>query len=843
MSLERMGLGGVLSMDVGSAVSAMGSAGHASQALAAAVQGVSPAADRAGTAVTGMGQKALRGARETQSAADQVSTAISKLGGVATGVGVAFAPLTAVFGLGFSQAVAFEKQMSAVGAVSLGTAAEMAILETQAKHLGATTTFTATQAAEGMENLSRAGATTKEIGEGIAGVLNAAAADSIDLATSADIVSRVIKGMNLSFSESNRVADVLALASARTNTDMVGLGESFKYAAAASRVMKIDLETTASLLGLAADAGLRGSIGGTSFAAMLNKLAAPSEKANSWLQANTIQFNKMADGGLDIVSVIKQVNMAMEAETDIVKKAAIANELFGDRGQKAFNAFSAAIDTGKIDSLLKELQGAEGTAAMMAQKRLDNFDGAMKLLTSAWEGFNIETMSAFLDPFADNIKFITTGISNVNAVLAELNGVGTMTNEEMVVKYGETWVNIAFGIADGFRWMMTTMGEVKAELLDGLSYFTDGATPDMIRSITKIVVITAMIGAALAPVLLGFGAAALLITTAVIPAVSGVVTVVEGVALAMSSWGAPLLLAFALFRNEGESVGDTLMRAFGGVRDLIAWITENVVMPFATSFLTHVIPYVSEAVRHITSFFGTVREYVAQVLGGIIQGFQFLRPFFSGLFSLLGNIIGTFVEYAIMGFRAILNAVQPILQVVKEVALFMIEYVVNSILDTVKAMVKLADAIGKSDWVPAGFREFAKQGRFSIDNMLASTTFNQIGIESPTVAPNNLNAASTAALAKAATDKEAGKSKSPPVDVNVNLEDKRQLDIHACTTITGRSTSKRYTSATASRRRHGSVGRLPSKAPCRSADLEVSDAYHRGRSRHSPYDSGQRSWS
>src|SRR5690606_28675336 len=109
------------------------------------------------------------------------------------------------------------------------------------KRLGATTKFTATEAAEAMEIMARAGFKNEEILAGVGGVLDAAAASGLEMAEVSNHVSNVLKGMGLEASQATRVADVLALASARTKSSIGSLGESMKNVASTARQFNIPL--------------------------------------------------------------------------------------------------------------------------------------------------------------------------------------------------------------------------------------------------------------------------------------------------------------------------------------------------------------------------------------------------------------------------------------------------------------------------------------------------------------------------------------------------------------------------------------------------------------------------
>jgi hypothetical protein len=162
-------------------------------------------------------RSAERGLKDLDNVANKFFSGLKTGGLVVAGAAVATgAALANLAGPGMD----FEQQIANVGAVSLMTRDQIADLEAKAKELGATTKFTATQAAEGMELMGKAGFTNQEILQGIGGILNAAAAEGAELAETAGHVSNVLKGMGLAATEATRVADVLTLASARTNSSI-----------------------------------------------------------------------------------------------------------------------------------------------------------------------------------------------------------------------------------------------------------------------------------------------------------------------------------------------------------------------------------------------------------------------------------------------------------------------------------------------------------------------------------------------------------------------------------------------------------------------------------------------
>ena len=309
MSLENVGLGGVLTFDEKAAVSGRTNAGSAADKFVGQFGAITNVAKEVGA---GMGQMA----------------------GAVGSFGVAALPATAILGAGTNIAIDFEKQMSAVGAVSQASAEDMARLTKTAKQFGASTAFSATQAGQGLELLALGGFSTQESIDALGPTLSAAAADGIELAQAADVVSSTLKALDLPATEAQRAADVLAKVSGTTSTSILGLGEAMKYAAPEAHTMGISLETTAAVLGLVADAGLKGSIGGTAFTSALVKLAKPSKQGSEYLQKLGISFTKTADGGLDVIDVFKQVDAKTRGISDVMERAAVVNEIFGERGSR-----------------------------------------------------------------------------------------------------------------------------------------------------------------------------------------------------------------------------------------------------------------------------------------------------------------------------------------------------------------------------------------------------------------------------------------------------------------------------------------------------------------------------
>lgn len=697
MALEKVGLGGFLKFDEKQAVRGMQNATRASNLFSKSFNQVSNIARAVGGS---MGQ----------------------LAGSMRSFGVAALPVSAAIGFGTKQAVDFEKQMSAVRAITGATAEDMARLEKEAKKQGATTAYSATQAGEGMEFLSRAGFSVNEQISAIGPLLNAAAADGIGLAETANIVANSLRSMNLPATEAARVADVLALTSARTNTNILQMGEAMRYAAPQAKSMDVELEQLAAVLGAAADAGLQGSIGGTSFTQAMVKLLKPTGEGEKLLQKYNVTVHKTATGHTDLVDVFKQVSKGIKSMSDPLDRARAITDLFGVRGQKAVNSVLTAIESDKLDGLVEQLQNAEGSAERMAKIRLDNVAGAFTLLKSAAEGFALETAGLFLGPMKEGVDNFTSKLSSVVLVLQELNSEEGLT-EETSKKAGSTIVEVAKGIKEGIDTVIESWRSFRKSVTDFVSKFTGGQSPGIIKQFTKIATIALVVAGAIAPILIAVGGLAFFISSALVPAFTAVGSIIGAVfGGVLFPIIAVLVGAFFLIRREGESVGETFARIWEGIKQGFDIIMEAAVRPFIAGFeyIPNVFGYVEEK---FWEFVDSIRTDFYDVINAIQQAVSALMPFFKMVWTFLGNIVGTAVAGMGLAFTTMFDVVKWVVREVKFFVISLIESIVNLVKNVSWGVGKLGEL--------AGFDWGKKMVEFGKDKFKVELGTKQRGIQAP----------------------------------------------------------------------------------------------------------------
>jgi TP901 family phage tail tape measure protein len=273
-----------------------------------------------------------------------------------------------------------------------------------------------------MEVMSRAGFKTNEILAATPAVLAAAAASGLEIAEVANVVSNALKGMGLEASQAGKVADILALASSRTNSTIGSLGESLKNVAQTASMLNVPIENTVAAIASLQDVGLEASVAGSSFNTMLTKMAAPSAGMTKKMKKLGITFKDAKGNMLPLENVLQQLNKASKKVGGNFDKVAFLAELVGLRGAKAAMALGKLFETGKLKTLTKELQNAEGSAKKMADLRMDTVTGSLLLLTSAIDAVKVKAFDLQSGPLKKAIDRMTEWVGVNETLIASRIG-------------------------------------------------------------------------------------------------------------------------------------------------------------------------------------------------------------------------------------------------------------------------------------------------------------------------------------------------------------------------------------------------------------------------------------
>lgn len=307
----------------------------------------------------------------------------------------------------------FEEEMSAVKAISGATGDEFNRLQDKAIQMGADTKYSALESAQAFRYMGMAGWKTGEMIDGIAGIMNLAAASGEDLAMTADIVTDSLSAFGLQAKDSAMFADVLAAAATNSNTNVALMGQTFKYAAPVAGALGFTVQDTATAIGLMANQGIKGSEAGTALRSTMTRMVKPtsdSAEAMQILGLNILDANGKMKPFRDIIKDVRSGMSKLTPES----KASVAAML---AGQEAMSGLLALVNSSDadFDKLASAIDNSNGAAQNMANIRMDNLKGDLEQLSGDWDSFTTKIMGGGIGGFRD----IVQGIDNWFAGFAE----------------------------------------------------------------------------------------------------------------------------------------------------------------------------------------------------------------------------------------------------------------------------------------------------------------------------------------------------------------------------------------------------------------------------------------
>lgn len=329
----------------------------------------------------------------------------------------------------------FEKEMSAVKAISGATGAEFDMLTEKARQMGADTKFSATESAQAFEYMAMAGWKTDDMMSGIEGVMNLAAASGEDLGRVSDIVTDALTAFGLKASDSAHFADVLAAAATSSNTNVGMMGDTFKYVAPLAGALKYDVEDVATAIGVMANSGVKGTEAGTSLRSIFTRLAKPPKDAAKALDALGISI-KNSDGTIkpfmQTMEEMRDKFSTLSDDQKIQYAASIA-------GQEAMSGLLAIMNAseGDFEKVANAIDHANGSAEKMAKTRMDNLAGDIELVGGAWDQF---------------VQTIMKGgtASGLRSIVQEIGSIMDLLNDRIKdgLDFGDVFAVAGKGITD-----------------------------------------------------------------------------------------------------------------------------------------------------------------------------------------------------------------------------------------------------------------------------------------------------------------------------------------------------------------------------------------------------------
>ena len=349
---------------------------------------------------------------KVNTALEQNNTSISntktQLAGV---IGTAAALGAAIYAGPVKKSRELEAQMSTVKAISNATTEDMTRLTDMAKHMGATTQFTAVEAGKALEYMAMAGWKTDQMLGGLPGIMNLAAASGEDLGQVSDIVTDALTAFNMTADQSGRFADVLAQASSNANTNVSMMGATFQKVAPVAGTLGYSVEDMSLGIGLMANASVKAETAGTSLKTALANMAKPTKQMKAYMDKYGISLTN-ADGSMKTFrEVIDNLRSSLGGLSKTEKTAA-ATAIFG---KESFAGMLAIVNASDADfkKVSDAVNNAAGAAERMAAIKLDNLEGDVTLLKSATDGLQTAIGDALLPTFRAGTQQLTKFVSNL----------------------------------------------------------------------------------------------------------------------------------------------------------------------------------------------------------------------------------------------------------------------------------------------------------------------------------------------------------------------------------------------------------------------------------------------
>ncbi len=327
------------------------------------------------------------------------------------------APIIGLGGLVIKTSSTFESAMSRVQAVSGASGGELQKLNKKAQELGATTAWSASEVADGMTEMAKAGWSASDIIDGMAGVLNSASASGEDLAQVSTIVADAITGFGLKAKDASRVADLLTQSANAGTIDITDLGESFKYISPIAKTMGFSIEDVTTAISAMSMSGIKGSQAGTALRTMFARMVKPTDDVKSAMDELGIKLTNSDGSFKSLNTIVSEMRGSFSGMTD-EQKTYYATVLAGQEGMSGLLSL-LSLSQGEYDKLADSMNNCKGVAEDTAKTMLDNFGGQLTILKSSLEGVAIQFGEILLPQFKNFVDWVQKVVMRLQSMTKE----------------------------------------------------------------------------------------------------------------------------------------------------------------------------------------------------------------------------------------------------------------------------------------------------------------------------------------------------------------------------------------------------------------------------------------
>lgn len=306
----------------------------------------------------------------------------------------------------------FDASMSKVQAVAGATGKELQTMRDQAIQLGADTTKSAKEVAEGQLELAKSGMSAKQAMDAIPGAISASEASGEDMAVAVNVMTSALNGFQLKASESAHVADVLAEAANRSKADINDMGYAFKYAATPAKALGITLEETSAAVMIMTNAGLAGEQAGTSLRSALISLAKPTDAATKQMDALGVSITDSKGNMKPLSGIMDGLRKSTSGMGNAQKLAALST-IFGT---EAASGMLAIIDSapGTMQKFTKSLEESDGASKKASDTMTDNLAGSVEEMKGAFESAQIAISDVFTPAVRKGVDTVADLVDGFN---------------------------------------------------------------------------------------------------------------------------------------------------------------------------------------------------------------------------------------------------------------------------------------------------------------------------------------------------------------------------------------------------------------------------------------------
>lgn len=546
-------------------------------------------------------------------------------------------PIVGAFTAAVKTTADFDAQMSKVQAISGATGDEFDQLREKARELGASTKYSATEAAEGLEYMGMAGWKTDDMLEGLPAILNLAAASGEELGTTSDIVTDALTAFGLGAEDAGRFADILAAAATNANTNVTMMGESFKYVAPVAGSLGYSAEDVAVALGLMANSGIKADMAGTSLRNMFQRMAKPTKESQAALdrlglslqddEGNMYSFGEIMD---QMRESFKEINMSAEDYDAALDEldAALAD---GTLTQSKYDK--------ELEELNKQAFGAEGAekaraAAMLGGTRA--MSGLLAIVNTSEEDYRAlndaiyQSSDAFARLADGSVVPLNEALQSGEEILETYNGQAeamaatmqdNLTGDITTLKSMLEELAISFG--DLLMPLIREVVEKIKEIVDWLNSLDESQK----ETILKIAAVAAAVG----PLIMVIGSVISTIGTVItiigtlLPILMGPVGIIALIVAAVVALGVAIYKNWDEIKAWAEGVWKAVKEMADKFVSKVKEIKDNVVSKF-NEIKQKIVDSVTNAKNLALAVFNLLKngisEKVTNIKENIVSGFQ-----------------------------------------------------------------------------------------------------------------------------------------------------------------------------------------------------------------------------